>query len=140
MRHMWNGPLGKCFLQATSHGNGAVICPAFQRGLEPLASMKSAMRGADHLNALEAHCLIRPAPHRDFVPWDHRLFRAPCLCRLPHRSVRGSAFGSSARCAICRLETPICPALGQERPDDPGHLVGKRDGHHLIRTPRQKSA
>lgn len=36
----------------SSHGNGAVICPAFQRGSGPLAWMKSAMRGADQTNAL----------------------------------------------------------------------------------------
>jgi cytosine/adenosine deaminase-related metal-dependent hydrolase len=32
--HMWNGPLGKCFFSdGSSRRNGAVICPAFQRGL-----------------------------------------------------------------------------------------------------------
>ena len=36
----------------SSRGNGAVICPALLRGLGPLASMKSAMRGADQSNAL----------------------------------------------------------------------------------------
>lgn len=72
----------------SSHGNGAVICPAFLRGSGPLALMKSAMPGANQLSALGAHCLIRPVLHRDFVPWDHRLFRAPRLCRLPHRTVR----------------------------------------------------
>lgn len=40
------------FLDISSSGNGAVICPAFQRGGGPLASMKFAMRGADQSDAL----------------------------------------------------------------------------------------
>ena len=52
MRHMWNGPAGKVFFERVIRGSGAVICTAFQRGLRPLASMKSAMRGADQLHAL----------------------------------------------------------------------------------------
>jgi hypothetical protein len=36
----------------SSCGNGAVICPAFQRGRGPLALMKFAMRGANQLYAL----------------------------------------------------------------------------------------
>jgi len=36
----------------SSCGNGAVICPAYQRGHGPLASMKFAMRGADQSDAL----------------------------------------------------------------------------------------
>jgi hypothetical protein len=44
------------FLDISPSGNGAVICPAFQRGRRPLASMKFAMRGADQSDALKAHC------------------------------------------------------------------------------------
>jgi hypothetical protein len=36
----------------SSNRNGAVICPAFQRGHRPLALMKFAMRGADQSDAL----------------------------------------------------------------------------------------
>src|SRR5450830_1071483 len=36
-------PLASAFSDDSSHRNGAVICPACQRGLGPLASMKSAM-------------------------------------------------------------------------------------------------
>lgn len=42
-RRMWNGPAGKCFFRHSSSANGAVICPAFQRGRGPLASMKFAI-------------------------------------------------------------------------------------------------
>jgi hypothetical protein len=40
------------FSDISSSGIGAVICPAFQRGRGPLASMKFAMRGADQSDAL----------------------------------------------------------------------------------------
>jgi K+-sensing histidine kinase KdpD len=40
------------FSDISSSRNGAVICPAFQRGHRPLALMKFAMRGADQLYAL----------------------------------------------------------------------------------------
>ena len=45
-------PLASAFSDDSSHRNGAVICPACQRGLGPLASMKSAMRVADQSIAL----------------------------------------------------------------------------------------
>lgn len=40
------------FSDVSPSGIGAVICPAFQRGLRPLASMKFAMLGADQSDAL----------------------------------------------------------------------------------------
>ncbi len=40
------------FSDISSCGNGAVICPAFQRGHGPLALMKFAMRGANQSDAL----------------------------------------------------------------------------------------
>ena len=53
LSHMWNGPRGKDFFSnASSPGNGAVICPAFKRGFGPLTSMKSATRVAYHICAL----------------------------------------------------------------------------------------
>jgi transposase len=56
-RHMWNGPARQVLSSdISSRRNGAVICPAFQRGHRPLALMKFAMRGADQSNALDAHC------------------------------------------------------------------------------------
>jgi hypothetical protein len=42
----------RAFFRRFITGNGAVICPAFLARLTPLASMKSAMRGADHIGAL----------------------------------------------------------------------------------------
>ena len=44
------------FSNDSSAGNGAVICPAFQRGRRPLALMKFAKRVADQSDALKAHC------------------------------------------------------------------------------------
>ena len=39
---MWNGPADKIAQQQIPTENGAVICPAFERGQEPPASMESA--------------------------------------------------------------------------------------------------
>ncbi len=53
LSHIWNGPPGKDFFSSdSSPGNGAVICPAFERGVKPLALMKSATRVADQSDAL----------------------------------------------------------------------------------------
>lgn len=46
---MCNGRAGKCFFAISSSGNGAVMCPALQRGRGPLALMKFAMRGLINL-------------------------------------------------------------------------------------------
>lgn len=42
LTHMWNGPVSKVFPRE-SPSDGAVICPACQRGHRPLATMRSAM-------------------------------------------------------------------------------------------------
>jgi len=42
---MWNGPAGKRFFRRRPE-DGAVICPAFERGVTPLALMKSATQVA----------------------------------------------------------------------------------------------
>jgi hypothetical protein len=56
-RHMWNGRARQVLsLDISSSRNGAVICPAFQRGHRPLALMKFAKRGTDQSDALDAHC------------------------------------------------------------------------------------
>ena len=44
--HMGTARVARAFSVDFTHWNGAVICPAFARGAWPLASMRSAERGA----------------------------------------------------------------------------------------------
>lgn len=130
----------RAFADISSGGNGAVICPAsFGRGLGPLASMKSAMRGADQSNALVAHSragLSRLGiSSRGVIVCLLHLALCPALTPV---SPLCWVFGSRACHASCHSRFPICPALGEKSPYNPRHLVGERDGDDLDGTARQQ--
>lgn len=83
-RHMWSGPRGESFFirvtiwERCGHMYGLSIRPM------PLASMKSAIRGANQINALYAHC--RAGLTR--IGISSHLFIV-CFCTLPLPTIAG---------------------------------------------------
>ncbi len=77
--HMWNGPPGKDFFKRFITRERCSHMSGLSARLGPLASMKSAMRGADHTYALYALCEKRPVSLRDFVPMESSSVHAPRL-------------------------------------------------------------
>ena len=113
---------------------GASLCPESLRqpGFAPLASMKSATRGADHI-ARCARSAKEGLSRFDFVPVDHSLLvhltsAGSCTCQPVRISLRPHALTAPVVASVFRY---VPPSL--ESPDDPRHLIGGCNGDDLVR-------
>src|SRR5271154_4295236 len=132
-----DGPLASVFISAVNGWRPSVICPASWRGLGPLALMKS----DDPRLPIKGE-LWAPDPLRS-VRWSSIV--SPCRSsRLRRaRQTLEPAFSFRVRCP--RLKSGLGVdgdaeglAGGDDRPDDPGELVGQRHGHDLGRFARSE--